>query len=90
MWIKSKLWRRVGNTGGAACLIAALLLLSPGVSVVRAEDGIGYRQGALEERLGGSEVALGFQQEGEVVDALCCIWMIRAERLLPDCEGTHE
>lgn len=39
MWIKSKLSRRVGNTGGAACLIAALLLLSPGVRVVRAEDG---------------------------------------------------
>lgn len=37
MRIQAKLWRRIGEIGGAVCLVAALALLSPGVRVVRAE-----------------------------------------------------
>jgi len=37
MRIQTKLWRRIGEISGAACLVAALGLSSPGVRVVRAE-----------------------------------------------------
>ncbi len=40
MRIQAKSWRRIGEIGGAACLIAALTLLSPGVRVVRAEGDV--------------------------------------------------
>ena len=35
---QAKLWRRLGDIAGTACVIAVLALLSPGVRVVRAED----------------------------------------------------
>ena len=38
MRIESKRWRRLGDVLGAACLVATLSLLSPGVRLVRAED----------------------------------------------------
>ena len=38
MRIQAKLWRRLGDVTGLACLIATLSLLSPGVEVVRADD----------------------------------------------------
>ena len=32
-------WRKVRTIGGCLCLLAALLLMSPGVRAVRAADG---------------------------------------------------
>lgn len=38
MRIRAKLGRRIGDIAGAACVVAALALLSPGVRTGRAED----------------------------------------------------
>ena len=43
------------------------------------------RQRALEERPRPRKVALGLEQEGEVVEAFRRIGMLRAERLFADC-----
>ncbi len=60
------------------------------IGMLRVQNLLAYRQGALIERTRPEIVALGVKQEGEVVEARRRTGMLRAERFLVDRERTLE